>query len=134
MQLDFGLGRQYNSVFYVADDTTPMLGVDFLGESKFIINIHNASITDKCTNTTVIQHLQNLAQIKTLPPLFREMYILLFWMSFPASYQTSLITHQNSTLCIEYELLEDQCTGSPADCTLTSLHLLSLPMPSFFRI
>ena len=41
MQLDFDLGRQYNWVFYVADVTTPILGVDFLGESKFIINIHN---------------------------------------------------------------------------------------------
>ena len=53
MELDFGLGRVYYWVFYVADVTTPILGIDFLTASQFNINIHNASITNKSTRATI---------------------------------------------------------------------------------
>ena len=49
MKLGFGLGHVYNWVFHVPDVKTPILVIDFLVASQFNINVHNASITDKCT-------------------------------------------------------------------------------------
>ena len=53
MELVFGLGCTYNWVFHVADVTMPILGIDFLAASHFNINVHNSSITDKQTRSTV---------------------------------------------------------------------------------
>ena len=55
VEMDFGLGRTYNWIFHVADVTTPILGIDFLTACKFIINMHNASITNKCTKLPTCQ-------------------------------------------------------------------------------
>ena len=76
MKLDFGLGRQDNWVFYVADIML-ILGVDFLGESKFIINIHNGSITNKCTNTTIIAASTKLSLNKNTTIIPRSAYLAL---------------------------------------------------------
>ena len=84
MQLDFGLGRQYNWVFYVADVTTPILGVDFLCESKFIINIHNGSITHKCTNTTIISASTKLSSNKNITTIIPRSAYLALLDEFPS--------------------------------------------------
>ena len=53
VEMDFGLGRTYNWVYHVADVTTPILGIVFLAACHFNINVHNATVTDKCTNVSI---------------------------------------------------------------------------------
>ena len=53
MELDFGTGRKFTWKFLVAQVTCAILGVDFLHESRYLIDINQSSITDQVTNITV---------------------------------------------------------------------------------
>ena len=53
MELDFGTGRKFTWKFQIAQVTCAILGVDFLHESRYLIDINQSSITDQVTNITV---------------------------------------------------------------------------------
>ena len=130
MELDFGLGSVYNWVFHVADVTTPILGIDFLAACKFNINVHNASITDRCTKSSIRANtisIKNVTHITSIIPSSDYLQLLtnslLFYLKNPFS-------HRNITWYIASVLQEGQSTAGPDISALTSPPQSSLPSRS----
>ena len=117
MQLDFGVERQYNRVSYVADVTTPILGVDFLGESKFIIKILNGSITDKCTNTTIIAASTKLSSNKNITTIIPRSAHLALLDEFPSLLSTKPIQPPKHNIVHRIRTI-----GGPVHCKPRRLH------------
>ena len=84
VEIDFGFGRTYNRVFHVADVTAPILGIDILAACKSNINVHNASVTDKCTNVSIRANSAKINNINCISSVLPQSSYLKLFNEFPA--------------------------------------------------
>ena len=66
LSLNFGLRRDFTWVFTIADVSTPILGVDFLGYFGLLIDIKNQRLLDSITLLSVLGFLQHCDQPSVL--------------------------------------------------------------------
>ena len=131
MQLDFGLGRVYNWVFHVADVTTPILSIDFLAACNYNINVHNASITDKCTKSSIMANTTSMKNVTHITSIIPSSEYLQLLNEFPALLSEKPIHPPKHNVVHRI-----RTTGGPVYCRPRCLspHIATSVKPAFAKL
>ena len=109
----------------------PILSIDFLPACNFNINVHNASITDKCTNSSIqasTTSMKNVTHITSIIP--RSDYLQLL-NEFPALLSENPFTHPRIMWYIAFALQEGPSTAGLDASALIFLTQSNLILPSY---
>ena len=118
LNLDFGTGRSFKWIFLVAQVACPILGVDFLDSSKFLIDISASSITDRVTNVTVKAPVITIPTTDRLASsLHSDSVYLQLLNKYPA------LTSEKNTAKPKHNIVHRiPTTGGPVYCKPRRLH------------